>query len=90
MYRVCYAVELLVTFSFCLIAQFSQSYRNFQLDNPLLLIAPIVLLIVILIIAFCVKKARKFPFDLTLMVLFVLCFSYIISFACSAAVDGID
>jgi len=56
----------------------------------LLLIVPIVLLIVILIVAFCVKKARKFPIDLTLMVLFVLCFSYIVSFACSAAVDGID
>lgn len=47
-------------------------------------------MIVVLIVAFCVKKARRFPIDLTLMLIFVLSFSYLVSFSCSAAVNSID
>ena len=47
-------------------------------------------MIVILIIAFCAKRARKFPIDLILMLAFVMCFSYIVSFCCSAVANSTD
>lgn len=82
------SVELVITFSFCLVAQYSESYRNFQLDNPWVIIMACVLYIVTIIVAFCVKKARVFPLDMVLLLVFILSFSYIISLACSAIVDS--
>ena len=43
-----------------------------------------------MIVAFCVKKARKFPIDMILLLVFILSFSYIVSFVCSAIVDSVD
>ena len=42
------------------------------------------------IIACCVKKAGRPPLDSILLFLFVISFSYIISFCCSAVVDSLD
>jgi FtsH-binding integral membrane protein len=85
-----HSVELVITFSFCLVAQYSENYRNFQLDNPWVIIMAFVFLIATMIVAFCAKKARTFPLDMVLLLVFILSFSYIISLACSAVVDSTE
>lgn len=52
------------------------------------MVFPILLLIGVMILACCVPKARAFPVDLVLLLVFVLSFSYIISLCCSAVVDS--
>lgn len=41
-----------------------------------------------MIVACCVPKARAFPLDLVMLLVFVLSFSYIVSLCCSAVVDS--
>jgi protein lifeguard len=90
MYAIPYQVELLITFSFCLASQYSEAYRNFQLDNIAPLIIAVVLMIVVMVVAACVKKARRFPIDMVLLLFFILSFSYLMSFCCSAVVQSSD
>ena len=54
-----------------------------------MLIVTIVLLLVIMLVAFCVSSARKTPVAMTLLLVFILCFSYLISFSCSAVVSSV-
>lgn len=54
-----------------------------------MLIVTIVLLLLVMIVAFCVSSARKTPVAMTLLLIFILCFSYLISFTCSAAVNSV-
>ena len=70
-----------------MVAQYVEAYRNFQLNYPWVIAFPIVLAIVVAIVACCVPKARTFPLDTILLVIFVLSFSYIMSMLCSAVVD---
>lgn len=51
---------------------------------------PILLLIGVFIIAAFVPQARRPPFDMVLLLVFILSFSYLISMACSAVVDSVD
>ena len=53
------------------------------------MIASIVVLIVVMIVAFCVSSARKTPAAMTLLLLFILSFSYLISYSCSAVVSSL-
>lgn len=71
-------------------SQYSETFRNFQLDNAIFIIIPVVLLIIVMIIAFCVKKARRAPFDIILLLVFILSFSYIVSMCCSAVVNSTE
>lgn len=41
-----------------------------------------------MIVAFCWKKAKVFPLDTILLLVFILSFSYIISLLCSAVVQS--
>lgn len=70
-----------------MMAQYVEAYRNFQLNYPWVIAFPIVLAIVVAIIACCVPKARVFPFDTILLLVFILSFSYIMSMLCSEIVD---
>jgi len=54
------------------------------------IVFPILLIIAIFIVAFCVPKARAFPLDMILLIVFILSFSYVISLSCSAVVDTVD
>lgn len=47
-------------------------------------------MIVVMIVAFCVRAVRRFPFDVMLLLVFILCFSYIVSFSCSALAASTD
>jgi FtsH-binding integral membrane protein len=42
------------------------------------------------VVALCVPRAREFPLDLINLLVFILSFSYLISFTCSALVDSTD
>lgn len=60
------------------------------MDYQWFVVFPVLLLIGIFMVAFCVRKARAFPFDMLLLLGFLLCFSYIISMSCSAVVEYVD
>jgi protein lifeguard len=48
---------------------------------------PIVLIIVTGVVACCVPRARQAPFDTICLLVFILSFSYVMSFFCSLLVD---
>ena len=47
-------------------------------------------MIVVAIVACCVPSARVFPFDMIMLLIFVLSYSYICSFICSVVVNNVD
>jgi len=53
------------------------------------MIVSIVVLIVVMLVALCVSSAKKTPAAMTLLLLFVLSFSYLISYSCSALVNSL-
>ena len=73
-----------------MLSQYCAAYRNFQMDYAWVITFPILLIIAVFIVAFCVPKARHFPIDMILLLVFVLSFSYLISMSCSAVVDSVD
>lgn len=70
-----------------MVAQYVEAYRNFQLEYPWVIAFPIALVIVVAIVACCISKARTFPLDTILLLIFVLSFSYIMSMLCSLIVS---
>jgi FtsH-binding integral membrane protein len=51
------------------------------------MVFPTLLLMACMGVAMCVPKAREFPVDMLLLFVFVLSFSYMISFCCSTVVE---
>ena len=72
-----------------MLSQFCQSYRDFQLDYGWFMIFPVLFVMGCMLVAVFVPKARQFPFDNILLLVFVLSFGYIISFTCSVVVEDI-
>ena len=85
-----YLVELAITFGVCLVSQYVEAFRNFQLEYWWVMFFPLILLVVTVIVACCVESARKPPLDLVMLLVFVLSFSYLVSMSCSAVVDVVD
>ncbi len=73
----------------CLLSQFCQPYRDFQLDYGWFLIFPVLFVMGCMGIAVFVPKAREFPFDNILLLVFILSFGYIISYTCSYVVEEV-
>ena len=57
------------------------------MDYAWVVVFPILLIIGVFVVACCVPKAREFPLDMVLTLVFVLSFAYCISMTCSAIVD---
>jgi FtsH-binding integral membrane protein len=72
-----------------MLSQYCQAYRDFQLDYGWFMIFPVLFVMGCMLVAMFVPKAREFPFDNILLLVFVLSFGYIISFTCSVVVEDI-
>jgi FtsH-binding integral membrane protein len=73
----------------CLLSQYCEPFRNFQLDYQWVTVFPVLLLMGTMATAMCVPAASKFPLDMLLLFVFILSFSYLISFSCSIVADEI-
>lgn len=71
-----------------MISQYVESYREFQLNHAWFIVIPIILLLTVMLVACCVPKARAPPMDIIMLLIFVLSFSYIMSFFCSIVVNN--
>lgn len=73
-----------------MLSQYCEPFRNFQLDYVWFIVFPIILLMVSMGVAMAVPAARKFPLDMVVLLMFILSFSYMISFCCSQVVDQVQ
>jgi FtsH-binding integral membrane protein len=71
-------------------SQYYEPYRQFQMDYPWVVVFPILLMIGTVLVGIFVPIFRKVPMSLLVLLMFVLCFSYLISMSCSALVDEVE
>lgn len=74
-----YSVQLLVTIGFCCLSYFVPGFLEFQMNYWWVSLIVIAFMYIIVGIIICTDRFRQFPHNLVCLIMFTLCFSYLIS-----------